>query len=187
MTKKTKLIVAVSVLLGVLLIAGVSTLAATNYGTQSDPLVSLSYIEQTVVKSINDSINQAIESAKASLSSSFDAKVDEFTQEIESQLPGSGSGGSSTNSTDTFVVVTMTNGQTMTCPVGTEILLRIGSAVTYGPDSPRLVDSTTGSAVSAAGTALTANHMYLVTIQGNGIQATSSTVKVLVRGEYTLQ
>jgi len=183
MQTRKKLVIAVSVLLTVLLIVGVSTLAATNYGTKTDPLVTLSYIDQTVTKSINSALDSAIETAKTSLTADFDAKIEAFTKALEGQTGGSGSGGTA----DTFVLVTLTNGQTLTCPVGSELLLRIGTAVTYGPNSPRLVDETDGASISAAGTALTTNHMYLVTIANNGVKATSATVKILVRGAYTIK
>ena len=170
MTKKKKLVIAAGVLLAVAMIVGLTTLAVTNFGTQSDPLVTLSYLEKKLTPSILDQ-----------LQTSIDAKANELKAEFDKKLASSGAG----STVSGFSVVSLTSGQKVTCSVGTEIMLRIGSAVTYGSDSPRLIDETTGSAVSAAGTALTKNHMYMVTIQGNGIEATSS-VKILIRGEYTI-
>jgi hypothetical protein len=79
--------------------------------------------------------------------------------------------------------VTLNKGQTLTCGIGAEILLRTGTATGAG-SAPALVDSTTGSTLSSGG-AVTANHMYMVSIQGNGLKATSS-VKVMVRGSYVI-
>ena len=84
-----------------------------------------------------------------------------------------------------FSVITMQSGERLVCAVGTEIMLRIGTAESYGPSNPRLIDETTGSAVSEAGQPLEKNHMYMVTIKNNGITATSN-VYVVVRGEYTI-
>ena len=169
MKRKNKSLVAITVLLAVLLVASIGALAATNYGTKDDPLVTLSYLDTTVTGSILDKLDNSIAEAEKELTASFDEKI------------ASGGG------TETFSLVTLSNGQAVTCGVGTEIMLRIGTAASYGNDSPRLINTTTGTSVTAANTALSANNMYMVTIQGNGIQATSDTVKVLIKGDYTIQ
>ncbi|MGM9521529.1 MAG: hypothetical protein ACI3VB_03530 [Oscillospiraceae bacterium] len=168
MTKKRKFVIALGVLLAVALVAGLSTLAATTYGTQSDPLVTLSYLEKTVTPNIMNQLQDSIDNKAAELKAEFDKKLSE-----------------SGSTTSGFSVISLTSGQTVTCSVGTEIMLRVGTAVSAGADSPRLIDETTGSSVTSAGTSLTKNHMYMVTIQGNGIKATSS-VKILIRGDYTI-
>ena len=146
--------------MAVLLVAGATAAAITNYGSQSDPLVTLSYLNDTVKPAIMD--------------------------ELDRKLANASSGGSVNSGESDFTVVTLSKGQVVKCDVGTEIMLRIGSASSYGPDSPRLIDSTTGDAVSSSGSALTKNHMYVVTIVNNGITATSSNTKILIRGSYTI-
>jgi hypothetical protein len=47
------------------------------------------------------------------------------------------------------------------------------------------VDTTAGGCLDSGGS-LSANHLYLVTIDGGGLKATASTVKVLARGSYTV-
>ena len=157
MSAKKKAIIAVSVLLAVLLVAGITAVAVTSYGTQDDPLVTLSYLNSTAKTEIMAEVDKAINEAKSEL------------------------GGSSE-----FIVVTLSNGQTLKCSAGTEIMLRVGSAKSAGSNTPTLVDSTTGEAVASAGTDLVKNHMYLVTIKDNGITATAATTKVLVCGSYTV-
>jgi hypothetical protein len=44
----------------------------------------------------------------------------------------------------------------------------------------------TGGGTLNSGGSLTANHLYLVTIEGGGLKATASTVMVLIRGPYTV-
>ena len=92
---------------------------------------------------------------------------------------------SATSTGDDYAVITLSNGQKLTCQPGCEIMLRIGTANASGADSPALVDSTSGSTIES-GAALTKNHLYMATISGNGITATASTVKVLVKGSYTI-
>jgi len=40
--------------------------------------------------------------------------------------------------------------------------------------------------LGSGGTSLTANHLYLVTIEGHGVTATAATVRLLVRGSYSI-
>lgn len=182
MTIKKKLLIGTAVLLIVLITAGVTAVAVSNYGSQSDPLVTLSYLNQTVQPDILEELDDELSVTKTSIASQFDSKINSFTKSVENMISGSGSSDGSSR----FVVLTLSNGQTLTCSAGAEIMLRVGTAASYGSNSPQLVDETDGSSVSSAGTSLKTNHMYMVTIQGNGIKATSSSVKVLVRGTYTI-
>lgn len=154
--KNKKLITILSIALAVVIIAGVSAYAATSFGTSSDPLITLSYLEKTLTPQL----------------------LEQFGDELEAALAANGG-------TDTYSVVTLTNGHTLTGAVGCEIMLRIGSASVSASDSPGLVDTTDASSLNN-GSALKANHLYMVTIAGNGIKATAATVKVIVRGSYTI-
>ena len=89
------------------------------------------------------------------------------------------------NAGDSYSVVTLSNGQRIVGDVGCEIMLRIGSASVSAGDAPGLVDTTGGTTLNN-GAGLSANHLYMVTIKGNGIVATADTVKVLVKGGYTI-
>lgn len=170
MTRGKKITIALAVLVAVALVSGLTTMAVTNYGSKDDPLVTLSYLNETVTPRITEELNAAL-AAKA--------------EELQSRLDALGrpSGGSVPSG---FVVLTLSNGQTVTCGVGTEIMPRLGAVVSYGSNNPRLVDETSGSTVPYAGSALTANHMYMVTIKGNGVRATRNNTKILIRGDYTV-
>ena len=173
MTNRKKVTIAIGVLLAVALVVGLTTLAVTNYGTQSDPLVTLSYLQDTLTPQIMEQLEDQLY-----------AKADELTEDFENLL--SQNGGSSTSAgTATFSVVTLNAGDVLSCSVGTEIMPRIGTVVSAGSDSPRLIDETTGESISSSDVQLEHNHMYMVTIDGNGIKATSSS-KVLIRGSYTV-
>lgn len=176
MKLKKKLLITLGVVVAVAFISGVSILAASTFGTTNDPLVTLSYLTQKFKPQIMSEVSADISAAKASLEPILDAEVDSFKDDIESKLSDT------TVESVGFTLVTLSKNQTVTCEVGAELLLRIGTATGAG-SSPALVDSTSGSTLSAGG-ALTANHMYMVTIQGNGVKATASTVKILIRGTY---
>lgn len=155
--KKKRLMICIAA--AVLLLGGAGVYAATAYGTQSDPLITKSYLDQVLTPDMEER---------------FQTELDSALSALEGQASG-----------DEFTVLTLSQGQKVTCGVGCEIMLRIGTAKTTGPDYPVLVDTTTGESV-ADGQALTANHLYMVTIKGNGITATAATVKVLIKGDYTV-
>lgn len=176
MTTKKKLLIGLAALILCAASAGVGAIAATTAGSESDPLVTLSYLEETVVPRMREELGGAL---------------DEKAAEIGEKLAGSAGGaqlseGSKVDGDLRFSVVSLSSGQTLSCSVGTEIMLRIGTAVSFGSSNPRLIDETSGASVSQAGVELAKDHMYIVTIKGNGIKATSN-VKVLVRGSYTVR
>ena len=141
------------------LMTGVSL--AAEAGTAQDPLVTLSYLNDTFFNSIMQRVDQ----------------------KIAQQTGQAVSGGSS--SAASFTVVTLSQGQTLTGDIGCEVMLRVGSAVCAAPSDPGLIDETTASTL-ANGAPLIQNHLYMMTIEGRGVRATAGTVKVLARGSYTI-
>ena len=155
--KKKRLIVT-CVILVLAVIAGVAVYAASNYGSKEDPLVAQSYLESVL---------------RPELEKELKSELDDAVSEMRS---GSGD----------FTVVKLSSGQTVTGEVGCEILPRLGSVQAVGTSAPALVDTTAGASVSS-GTALTANHLYMVSIAGNGITATADNTYVLISGGYTVK
>lgn len=174
MKRRKKLLFAFVLAAVIALTAGITVMAVSTYGTSTDPLITLSYLTNVFKPSVLADVDKAVASGSQTFQNQLDAKISNLQ---------AAAAGSSTK--DDFVILTLSNGQTVTCSVGTEIMLRIGSAKAAGPDYPALIDSTTAGSVSS-GTGLTTNHMYVVTIKGNGITATSGTTKVLIRGSYTV-
>ena len=143
--------------------AGLMTTAlAAEAGSSGDPLVTLSYLNDTFFSQIMQRVDQ---------------KIAERTGQA---LPGG-----SASSASSFVVVTLSGGQTLTGGIGCEVMLRVGTAVCVAPSDPGLIDETT-AATLADGGALVQNHLYMMTIEGRGVRATAGTTKVLARGSYTV-
>lgn len=153
-------------LAGACLAAGAGALAA---GDQSDPLVTLSYLTQTVLPDLVKSTQD-----KA------DAKAQELTTQFEQLAGQSGTGGSAS-----YQVVTLSAGQRMDLGLGAEVMLRVGSATAGAAVNPALVDTTTGENLNHGG-ALVQNHLYMATMTDHYITAGSGTVKVMVRGSFSL-
>ena len=157
-------------LLVVLLICGTlgatATLAAEP-GTDGDPLVTLSYLNETFINDIIKKVDEKIA-----------ARNTQIAQQLSGQMVGGGVA-------STFTVVTLSQGQTLTGDVGCEVMLRIGTAACVSPSNPGLIDESSAATLNNGG-ALIANHLYLMTIEGRGVIATAPTTKLLVRGSYTI-
>lgn len=130
-------------ILAALILCVVGVAAAGNAGSQEDPLVTYSYVNET------------------------------FKNEVLSEANGG------------FVLVTMCRGQTLKGQVGTEVLLRVGTASCVAGSAPGLIDTTSATTLDN-GVALSKNHLYMMTIEERGVKATADTVKLLVRGNYTI-
>jgi len=150
-------------------------MAYASPGSQTDPFVTLSYL----MDQFKPQVMQDVNTKAQELTQTFDERTAAIEAEIQAGL-----GGTSPNVADTFSVVTLKKNQTLTCSVGTEMMLRVGSANGTG-SAPALVNSSGGTTLSA-GSALVTNNMYLVTIDGNGAKAVTDNVKILVRGNYKI-
>ena len=112
--------------------------------------------------------------------------VDRYVQEVEDALSSSGGTAAQPGSgSASYEVVTLSAGQTIVGSAACEFLLRSGTALCVSDTSPGLVDMTAGTTLAGGGT-LTANHLYLATIEGRGVTAATA-VTIMVRGDYTIQ
>jgi len=179
---RKKLAAAIAVAAAVVLVSGVSILIANAAtGSQTDPLVTRGYLTDRFAPQVMNDLRADIQRAETALSQQFNAELAALEARLGTTSPG---GGATVAQGDRFTVVTLSRGQRINASAGAEIMLRIGSANGLG-SAPALVNYTTGTTLSA-GSALMTNHMYLVTIDGNGIEATADLVRVLVRGDYTV-
>ena len=144
-------------------------------GGQTDPLVTLSYLNGTYTRQVKDLVDQTVTARKA-----------EMEQALRNILAGQGGTSAPSGSGSVFTVVTLNQGQSLVGDVGCEVMLRVGSATCGASDSVGLIDTTSGG-VLGTGAALSQNHLYMVTIAPRWITASSATVKVLVRGPYPIQ
>ena len=174
---KSNITAGIFLLVAIMLISGAAMLAMAAPGTQDDPVITLDYLDNK----FKPDIMIEVEAIGQKLIQDFDQKLENLEGRLQSNASNDTT---SPNEADRFSVVTLSNGQILTCSVGTEIMLRVGAANGRGAD-PALVNYTSGQTLTA-GTALTQNNMYLVTIENNGITATNNLVRVLVRGEYLI-
>ena len=174
-------------LVGLLLVSATVltlTVAATGgAGTSSDPLVTLSYLNEKFLPQILSEVDKKTASREQPLSSKLTEQVKSETQAFE-QKYGASSGNTSGGTAASFTVVTLNQGQILY--MGCEAMLRTGSGVCVAASTPGLIDETSGAAL-AGGLALQQNHLYMATVDSRGVQASANSTKLLVRGNYSVQ
>lgn len=148
--------IAVFCLVAVLL-GGIGVYAVTNYGTESDPLITLSYLNAVLKPELEEKYNQQTKDSIAALES----RVDQV------------SGGA-------YAAVTVNANQTLTCKAGCEFLMRSGEAYVTGG----ILDVTEGKEL-AANDWLMKHHLYMAMSDGGAVRANSD-IHLMVRGEYTI-
>ena len=150
-----------------LVLAGMTAIAYTasgGAGSQSDPLVTLSYLTETFTEQIMEKVDGLIDGRNAKLASEL--------------------GGGVSGSSSAYTAVTLDAGQTLTGEAGCEVLLRTGAATCVASSAPGLADATTGGSINN-GAALQQNHLYLMTESRGVFSAAGATL--LVRGGYTVR
>lgn len=145
-------------------------------GDQSDPLVTLSYLNQTAIPQIVKQVEEKTAARQKELERSLAEQISQLMQQGGQTAPSGGSA--------SYTLVSMTNGQVMSLGVGCELLPRIGTVTVRANTAPALIDLSTGGTVNS-GTVLTKNHLYMATIADRTLTA-SGDVKLLVRGSYSI-
>ena len=174
--KMSKKYIALSAVLALSVLCGGAALAAA--GDQNDPLVTKSYLDQTVIPDIVSQVETKAEERQKQLKEDFSAQIEQYKKDVAAMGTGGGSGAS-------YTLVTLTSGQTMSLEVGCEVMLRVGTVKVNAATSPALIDISTGGTVNN-GTSLTKNHLYMATIADRTLTPTADTVKLLVRGGYSV-
>ena len=175
--KKSKKRSVLAAALAVAALCGTAALATS--GSESDPLVTLSYLEDTFLPAVVDQVDDLAEDRQEELEGKFSAQIQQYKTEMKG-LVDSGSAGEAS-----YVLVTLTQGQTMALDVGCELMLRVGSATVTCGTNPALIDISTGGTLNK-GVSLEKNHLYMATIPDRVLTPAAATVKVLVRGGYTV-
>ena len=182
MKKKSVRTVMCFLLVGTVLAAFVAM--AAGVGSQGDPLVTLSYLNDTFMGKVLERVDEKLEDRNEVMLREVEQAVDLAQRDLLGQI-----GGNVTGSTGgvavSYTAVELISGQTLYGDAGCEVLVRSGSAVCVAFDktTPGLVNTTDGGSVNNGGT-LKTNHLYMMPASC-GVQA-SGTVTLLVRGVYTI-
>lgn len=180
--KRTGLRTALCLLLVGTVLAAFVALAA-DVGSQGDPLVTLSYLNETFLGQIMDKVEERLTDRDRTLRQDLEREISQTERELLGQL-GVGTVTDSGGTAISYVAVTLSSGQTLYGSTGCEVMLRGGSAscVSSG-GTPGLLDTTTGGSINN-GAALVKDHLYMMTAD-RGVKA-SGEVTLLVRGDYMI-
>ncbi len=136
------------------------TVVLAEPGTDDDPLISKSYIENVLMPKIE--------------------------QYVESKLAGLSSGSAGEGTADTFKVVDAKEGDEIICSAGAELILRMGKAEIIATEKGGLADTTAGTDL-ANGTAMPSNHLLIVPVaDGRGLKAQTDII-VMIKGGYEIK
>lgn len=128
-------------------------------GDDSDPVISLSYIQNTVIPELK-------------------AYVDEKFSSVSN---GASSGGEAS----AFKVVELKKGEKLIANAGCEIILRMGSATVIATEKGGLADTTAGYDLPNL-TPMPSNHLLIVPLgDGRGFVADTDVI-VMVKGGYNV-
>lgn len=147
-------------------------------GSQDDPLVTLSYVENRV--------NQIIYYIDEKIKSLTDS-VEQNKEDIEqiSKITGK-ENINSVSTTSNLEVVELTSGQSLICKNGTEIILRGGKAKAIASELGGICDVTSGQDIGM-GQDIPANHLLIIPRDdGRGVYVEEYGI-FLVRGEYEVR
>ena len=157
MKKRMKLMIVA----GLICLCTIFTVVLADPGTDGDPLISLSYVNDVLIPKIEQHIENKI-----------------AEKHSESTEPGASTG-------NTFVVVEAKEGDEIICMAGTELILRMGKAEIIATEKGGLADTTAGFDL-ANGTEMPSNHLLIVPVaDGRGIKAQTDII-VMIKGDYTV-
>ncbi|MBQ5813221.1 MAG: hypothetical protein IIW34_03630 [Clostridia bacterium] len=180
-------------LLSFLIIALTATgiLAAAAYGTEEDPLVAASYIEEVVIPDLEDDIDDAIADKEEELRNEIEDRLSElsaggvFSDELVEEVAQRASELAVSGTVSSWNVIKVPSGKTLVGEVGCQIMLRLGGASCVSSGSTGLINMSDGTVLGSGG-ALKTNNLYMATIAGRGFKAVGDAT-VLVRGGYTIK
>lgn len=153
----------VTIIAGILCLCTLFIVALAAPGTDDDPLISLSYINDVLIPKIEQLIGDKI--------------AEKHSDSTEQGVIASN---------NAFVVVEAKEGEEIICSAGAELILRMGKAEIIATEKGGLADTTAGFDL-ANGTEMPANHLLIVPVDdGRGIEAQTDII-VMIKGNYRIK
>lgn len=180
--KKKKIVIA-SVLAAA--VAGLALSVAAAYDSSSDPLISLSYLRDVFKKELLEEIDQKLEDFTPSQTE--EKTEDDFFFPTENETENDNSSDESSQVSQSYEVIELHMGDALYAVSSCELILRSGTATCTAPDANQGIADLTDGYEIYNGYAFTKNHLCLIPRgDGRGIIATSESVYLMVRGDYTI-
>lgn len=178
---KNKIIRMIAACSAVVAALGITVAAA--YDSSEDPLISLSYLNDVFKNEFEEEIDEKLTSLENRLTDAIN------NSSSETQTPPDTTTAPVTNpgTSSTYEVIELTSGDAIYAVSACDIMLRAGTATCIAPDASQGIADYTDAVEIYNGQAFTKNHMCLIPRgDGRGLLATSESVYIMVRGEYTI-
>ena len=171
--KKGK-IAGILIVSGLMLSLTVGYIASAAAGDVNDPLISLSYLNSTVLPQLKAELKTDMATIKSEIVNSLKNEISSLVQSEVSEQTYTG-----------FKAVEVQRGDTILGHEGTEIILRSGTAVSICPGENGLTDTTAGLDLTD-GKNIEKNHVYIVPREdGRGMKITIEGF-IMVKGGYDI-
>jgi len=160
----------------------VDSAPAAEPGSDGDPIVTKSYVDQEIVKPVTmiDTLTAELEKRIAQITT-LEQKITELEKGLN-DAQGTQGGGS------LFKVVELKAGKKIFIGASAEIILRSGTATVISGKYGGLSDLTSGGKDLVTGQAAPLNHLLLASRDdGRGFRITSANAFLLVKGAYAIQ
>lgn len=149
---KGKWKIAVLAVCAAVALTGVFAAAA---GSENDPLVTLSYLQNIFTPKVQNMVDEAVVADREQIKTDVDAAIEEWDTKINEAVEAAKQE-SKPEEPASFESLNMAEGTTITLKAGCEFIVRSGAPIC----NTALIDQTSGT-VLAAGQKTTANHLYL--------------------------
>lgn len=158
----------------------------TEPGSQSDPLVTKSYVDKKFNEVKGDIKNEIDAGVKSNLGNIKD-KLDSIERDIKLlKLREDKDDGKVEIISAKFAVLELKRGQKILADESTEIILRSGVATALGSASGGISDITKGCDL-VTGDSIEKNHLIIIPRTDNrGLEVKSNTIFVMVKGKYRI-
>ena len=190
-TRRGKLVLIIIMSLITVHIVQVVQASTAEPGTDQDPLVSQSYVDQKISE-LTDKIVELEKGNNDTDTEEFTTKIKELSDNLDKLTAENED--YKTKLTDIekygkFVPLELKEKQTLTLGDSAEIILRSGKAKAIAGEGGGLSDITAGTGTDIkTDQDVPLNHLLLISRDdGRGIKATSKKVWVLVKGPYTIE
>ena len=197
--------------LTVALSGGLFVVLAAQEGTEDDPLITKSYIDDVFKPEMMDLIEEAVSALANTEITGIQSLIDSYETQINNKINEFYTSTGSvldnqvyidmlhegireklneiivtpSSSSETFVFVSLNSGEKLIGQTGCEIIMRSGAAVCNAVSGVGLIDIP--SSLELADSApLQQNTLYMVTANGGGFTATENST-FLVRGSYEIE
>lgn len=180
--KKINIVLTSAVLMSTLL---VSTTEAgyIEPGSETDPLVSKSYVDKKDedIKNISNLNTNKIENIEKNVET-IKSDIEILRNDINNQ---NNSNENTTSTSETFKAIELKKGQVLIAEESTEIIVRSGTANAIGSENGGISDITEGKDLKS-GEEIKSNHLLIIPrSDGRGIEVKSNGTFIMIKGRYS--